>query len=64
MDKRTRRVKGNSTPPDDDLPIQYWAPDEPEQKTDDGQDVIDFLLAFTIIVICIIVIMFAYGRFA
>lgn len=63
MDKPTRRVKGNGTPPEDDMPIQYWAPDEPE-KTDDGaQDVIDFLLGFTVILVAIVTIMFVYGRF-
>jgi len=48
MNKPTRRVRGNSTPPEDD-PIQFWFPDpEPEpQKEYIG----DFLLALAIILI-------------
>lgn len=62
MNKPTRRVRGNSEPPkDDDLPISYWAPDEPEPEPANN-DTVDFLLAFAIIVGCIVVVSWAFGR--
>ena len=65
MNKPTRRVKGNSTPPEDDLPIQYWAPDDIEmekQAEKTTNDTVDFILAFAIIVGSMVVITWAFGR--
>jgi hypothetical protein len=46
-DKPTRRVRGNSTPPEED-PIKFWIPDpEPEQQK---ENLWDFVLALAIIV--------------
>jgi hypothetical protein len=63
MEKYTRRVRGNSTPPpDEELPIKYWAPDEIEERDDSKEDVIDFLLAFAIILAFLVLFMFAFTR--
>jgi hypothetical protein len=57
MDKPTRRVRGNSPPPDD-LPINYWQADhEPEPLPED--DMVSFLIAVCIIVGFILVIGYA-----
>jgi hypothetical protein len=57
-DKPTRRVKGNGTPPPDDLPIQYWHNDtEPEPLPED--DLVSFLIALVIIIGFIVVVMYA-----
>jgi hypothetical protein len=63
MDKRTRRVKGNSTPPPDDLPIRYWEPDPEVEFQKQADETIDFLLGFTILMIVIVVLMFVWGKF-
>jgi hypothetical protein len=57
-DKPTRRVRANSTPPDDDLPIQYWHKDD-ESKPIPEDDLIIFLIALVIIIGFIAVVMYA-----
>jgi hypothetical protein len=57
----TRKVRAGK-PVEDDMPIQYWHPDEP--KRSDGGEVIDFLLAFTILMIVIAVLMFVWRKFS
>jgi hypothetical protein len=57
-EKPTRRVRANSPPPDDDLPIQYWHNDtEPEPLPED--DLVSFLIALVIIIGFIVVVMYA-----
>lgn len=60
-DKPTRRIRGNSPPPTDDLPIQYWKRDDEEDNTG---SVVDVFIALAIIIGCVAVIMFALGRWA
>jgi hypothetical protein len=61
VNKPTRRVRGNSTPPDD-LPIQYWHRDDEPEKTPEDTAV-DFLIGLCIIVAFILLVMFVAGRF-
>jgi hypothetical protein len=63
MNKPTRRVRGNGTPPpDDDLPIQYWHSDNEEPEPDDNEELKDFLLALAVIIGSIVVVLYAAGR--
>jgi hypothetical protein len=56
--KPTRRVRANSAPPEDDLPIQYWHNDnEPEAIPED--DLVSFLIALVIIFGFIVAVMYA-----
>jgi len=58
MNKPTRRVRGNSPPPEDD-PIQFWIPDpEPEPQK---EYVVDFLLALAIILAFIAIFLVGVG---
>lgn len=67
MDKPTRRVRGNSEPPDDDLPISYWHDDAADARDDDRvqreiEEVIGLFWALVIIVCATVLLMFALGR--
>jgi hypothetical protein len=57
-EKPTRRVRANSPPPDDDLPIQYWRNDE-EKETIPEDDLVSFLIALCIIFGFIVAVMYA-----
>lgn len=60
MKKANRDLAGKTA--EHDLPIQYWRP-ESEPSRDDQDDIIDFLLAFAIIIAFITLFMWFYGRF-
>jgi hypothetical protein len=61
VNKPTRRVRGNSTPPDD-LPIHYWEDVDNREIEKEINDTVALLWFIIILVLATVLMMFVWGK--